>query len=56
VRALAEYRHGGRKNPVMKGLAAPLKSADISEIAAYFSTLTPGLKTEPRPYTRFSSE
>ena len=56
VRALEEYQNGGRKNPVMKSLAAPLKPAEIAEIAAYFSALTPALKTEPRPYTRFSSQ
>ena len=56
VRALEEYQHGGRKNPIMKALAAPLKPAEIAEIAAYFSALTPALKTEPRPYTRFSSQ
>jgi len=38
VRALHEYQNGGRKNPVMKGFAAP------------------GLKTEPRPYTRFTAQ
>jgi cytochrome c553 len=56
VRALEEYQNGGRKNPIMKSLAAPLKPAEIAEIAAYFSALTPALKTEPRPYTRFSSQ
>jgi cytochrome c553 len=56
VRALEEYQNGGRKNPVMKGMVASLKPADIAEIAAYFSALTPALKTEPRPYTRFSSQ
>ena len=56
VRALEEYQNGGRKNPVMKGMVASLKPADIAEIAAYFSALTPALKTEPRPYTRFSAE
>lgn len=56
VRALNEYKHGGRKNPVMKGFAANLKDEDIAEIAAYFSRLTPSLSTEPRPYTRFSAD
>ncbi len=56
VRALEEYQNGGRKNPIMKGFATPLKPAEIAEIAAYFSALTPALKTEPRPYTRFSAE
>ena len=55
VRALNEYKHGGRKNPVMKGFAANLKDEDIAAIAAYFSKLTPSLGTEPRPYTRFSA-
>jgi cytochrome c553 len=56
VRAIEEYQNGGRKNPVMKSLAAPLKPAEIAEIAAYFGALTPSLKTEPRPYTRFTAE
>ena len=56
VRAVEEYQNGGRKNPVMRALAGPLKPAEIAEISAYFSSLTPALKTEPRPYTRFSSE
>ena len=51
VRALEEYRKGGRKNPVMKGFAATLKDEDIQVIAHYFSHLTPGLSTESRPYT-----
>ena len=52
VRALNEYKHGGRKNPVMKGFAANLKDEEIAQIAAYFSSLSPSLTTEPRPYTR----
>jgi cytochrome c553 len=55
-RAIEEYQNGGRKNPIMKNFAATLKPADIAEIAAYFSSLTPGLKTEPRPYTRFTAQ
>jgi cytochrome c553 len=51
VRAIEEYRKGGRKNPVMKGFAATLKDDDIQVIAQYFSRLTPGLSTESRPYT-----
>jgi cytochrome c553 len=52
VRALDEYKHGGRKNAVMKGFAANLSDGDIAIVAAYFSKLTPSLGTEPRPYTR----
>ena len=56
VRALEEYQNGGRKNPIMRSLATPLKPAEIAEIAAFFSALTPALKTEPRPYTRFTAQ
>jgi cytochrome c553 len=51
VRALDEYRKGGRKNPIMKGFVATLKDQDIAVIAQYFSGLTPALSTESRPYT-----
>lgn len=48
VRALDEYKHGGRKNAIMRTFAANLSEADIATIASYFSRLTPGLKTEER--------
>src|SRR5207249_1777340 len=51
VRALEEYRKGGRNNPVMKGFAATLKDEDIHVIARYFSHLKPSISTESRPYT-----
>jgi cytochrome c553 len=54
ARALDEYRHGGRKNLVMKQFAGNLKDEDIAQIATYFSQLAPALATEPRPYTRLS--
>ena len=56
ARALDEYKHGGRKNAIMKGFAANLSEEDISTIAAYFSHLTPGLKTEKRPAVYFLEE
>jgi cytochrome c553 len=56
VRALDEYKRGGRKNPIMKGFAANLSDEDIDTIAQYFSRLTPSLSTEPRPYSRFTAE
>jgi cytochrome c553 len=55
TRALDEYRHGGRKNPIMTGFAANLSEEDIASIVTYFSSMTPGLHTESRPYTRFSA-
>jgi cytochrome c553 len=56
VRAIEEYQRGGRKNPIMKQMAANLKDEDIRAIAHFFSQQRPGLLTEPRPYTRFSSQ
>jgi cytochrome c553 len=53
VRALEEYRKGGRKNPIMKQFAGNLSDADAAAIASYYAKLGPGLKTEKRPYTRF---
>jgi len=55
VRALDEYKKGGRKNPIMKGFASNLKDEDIDVIAQYFSHLKPSLATEERPYTRFTA-
>jgi cytochrome c553 len=44
VRALQEYKKGGRKNPIM------------AIIAEYFSKQRPALATESRPYTTFGKE
>ncbi|MGA8094813.1 MAG: cytochrome c [Steroidobacteraceae bacterium] len=49
-RAIQEYQTGYRKNPIMNGMVASLKPADIAVIASYFSSLKPGLHTESRPY------
>jgi cytochrome c553 len=51
VRALQEYKKGGRKNPIMKGFASQLKDEDMDVIAEYFSKQRPALATESRPYT-----
>jgi cytochrome c553 len=56
VRALDEYKRGGRKNPIMTGFAANLSDEDIETIAEYFSHLTPSLGTEPRPFTRLTAQ
>jgi cytochrome c553 len=56
VRALEEYKKGGRKNPVMTGMAATVKDEDMAVIADYFSKQRPSLATESRPYTSFSKE
>jgi cytochrome c553 len=56
VRALEEYKKGGRKNLVMAGMAAQVKDEDMAVIADYFSRQRPSLATESRPYTSFGKE
>jgi cytochrome c553 len=70
ARAIQEYQaanrtHGAptgesepvhRLNPIMDGMAASLKPADITAIADYFSSLKPGLHTESRPYFRWTEK
>lgn len=54
-RALRDYQNGGRKNPIMAPMAAPLTEDQIAELAAYYSQQRPALKTEERPSSRFTS-
>jgi len=56
VRALQEYKNGGRKNPIMVGMAQTVKEEDMKIIAEYFSKQRPSLATESRPYTTFGHE
>jgi len=56
ARAIREYQTGYRKNPIMNGMAASLKPADITAIANYFSSLKPGLHTESRPFFRWTEK
>jgi cytochrome c553 len=56
VRALEEYKKGGRKNPIMAGMAATVKDEDMAIIADYFSKQRPSLATESRPYTTFGEQ
>lgn len=37
-KALHAYKSGGRSDPTMKAMAAPLNDADIANLAAYFSS------------------
>src|SRR6188768_500008 len=43
ARALHDYKKGGRKNAIMAGMAATLTTADIEQLAAYYSSQTPAL-------------
>ena len=56
ARAIQEYQTGYRKNPIMNGMVAALKPADIAVIVDYFSSLKPGLHTESRPYFRWTEK
>ena len=56
IRALHEYQTGYRKNPIMNAMAAPLTSADIRTVAAYFSHLKPGLHTVPRAHFSWTAK
>jgi len=38
IRALSEYRSGGRENAIMAGFAAALSDQDIRDLAAWFSS------------------
>lgn len=39
VKQLKDFKSGARKDPMMTGMAAPLKDADIANLAAYFAGL-----------------
>lgn len=54
ARAIQEYQTGYRKNPIMNGMVASLKPADVTAVADYFSSLKPGLRTESRPFFRWT--
>ncbi len=56
ARAIQEYQTGYRKNPIMNGMAATLKPADVAIIANYFSSLKPGLHTVPRAYFGWTAQ
>jgi cytochrome c553 len=53
VRALTDYKRGGRKNAVMAGFAGGLSDADIRALARYYAA-QPGLWTPDKRVTRFS--
>ncbi|HEX8756813.1 MAG TPA: c-type cytochrome [Steroidobacteraceae bacterium] len=68
ARAIEEYQAGNgphgpaggaseplyRVNPIMNGMVASLKPADVTAIVDYFSSLKPGLHTESRPFFRWT--
>lgn len=55
VRALTDYKRGGRKNAVMAGMAQQLSAEDIEALAAYYSKQKPALETVSVRHSIFSS-
>ncbi len=45
IRAMADYKTGKRKNPIMTGFAAALSDQDREDLAAYFASQKSGLYT-----------
>ncbi|MGC1459101.1 MAG: c-type cytochrome [Steroidobacteraceae bacterium] len=48
-REIAEYKDGGRKNPIMSAMSATIKDSDVDALAEYFSKMRPALGTLDRP-------
>lgn len=42
INAINEYKNGMRKDPTMVAMAAPLDAQVIADLAAFFSSLSPG--------------
>ncbi len=55
VRALVDYKKGGRKNAIMGGMAAQLTPEDIEQLATFYSQQKPALEIVPRKSFFFSS-
>ncbi|HEY6451586.1 MAG TPA: cytochrome c [Steroidobacteraceae bacterium] len=56
ARALQEYAHGDRKNPIMPNFVVGLTPSDMEQIAEYYSRQAPPLETVPRRQTFLSSK
>ena len=56
IRALTDYKKGGRKNMVMAPMAANLTASDIEELAAYYSARSPSLDVVPKKVTFASAD
>jgi len=55
ARALTEYQHGDRKNPVMPNFVAGMTETDFEELASYYARQSPPLQTVTRHQTILSS-
>ncbi len=55
VRALTDYKKGGRKNAIMAGMAANLTQDDIEALATYYAGQQPALEVVPKKASFLSS-
>ncbi len=55
VRALTDYKKGGRRNAVMAGFAAQLSDKDIKALADYYASQRPVLGTVPKRVSRLAT-
>jgi cytochrome c553 len=55
VRSLLDYQKGGRKNPVMAGMAANLTREDIEALATFYAGQKPALQVVPKKTSFLSS-
>ena len=55
VRALTDYKKGGRRNAVMAGFAGQLSDKDIKALAAYYSSQRSVLGTVPKRVSRLAT-
>jgi len=54
ARALVEYAHGDRKNPIMPNFVVGLSQSDIEDISNYYAQQSPPLQTLARRQTFLS--
>lgn len=48
AKALRDYKSGLRKNPIMAGMVGALNTRDIENVAAYYASQPPTLRTSPK--------
>ncbi len=47
LRALLDYKAGGRKNPIMAGMVAALSEQDMADLAAFYASQKGLSNTQP---------
>lgn len=47
--ALAQYRRGERKNPLMRAALGPISDAELEQLARWYSVQSPAARVQVRP-------